>query len=190
MRKEVPVLQRCCFCLPLRGGLLAWGYLKLTIASLMLFYLLCILLQITEGKLVYNFTQFAIALLIVTADVILHSVFIVGCHKKNVKLLKVYYFYSLSLLVLTALFGVFCTGIIIGSNLNHYGRLFTTSMCRGLSTLFINLLIQVYVILLVKSKITKLDNMDSFKFQNNAAEALKYNMMIGSLCKEKEATIC
>ncbi|KAH9645118.1 hypothetical protein HF086_005663 [Spodoptera exigua] len=52
MKAELPVCTRCCFCLPLRRGLLVWGYIKLKKVKYMrLFYFLSIGILAVTGLL-------------------------------------------------------------------------------------------------------------------------------------------
>ncbi|CAB3227840.1 unnamed protein product [Arctia plantaginis] len=173
MRTEVPVFKRCCFCLPLRRSLIAWGYFKLFIATILLLYCFVVLYR-TMNVLFHlkYWIQELITLTVVCAilivDIILHILFIVGAHKKEVKFLRAYYYYSLTLLVLLLLLDLYWVVLIIQHRIYLY---INTLIFSAMAVMFLNLLTQAYVILLVRSEIIKLNNIGSFRFVNNAAEA-------------------
>ncbi|KAI8431982.1 hypothetical protein MSG28_004511 [Choristoneura fumiferana] len=59
MKGELPVFKRCCFCLPLRRGLVGWGYLRLKSYKLLrISYIYCIvwlaLILIIGGLIAYS----------------------------------------------------------------------------------------------------------------------------------------
>ncbi|CAB3228298.1 unnamed protein product [Arctia plantaginis] len=192
MRTEVPVLRRCYFCLSLRHGLLAWGYFKLILTSMLLLYFSIVLYVVviySSINKVYddiNVLIYSAVLLIVTGDFILHIIFIVGAHSKDIKLLRVYYVYSVMLVVVSFLMFIICAGIMINrifiETIGHIGLTFVSE----LSSFFVNLLIQIYITLLVRSEIIKLKNTMSFRFVNNAVEA-ECNLIIEDTYAEKTA---
>ncbi|KAJ8720035.1 hypothetical protein PYW07_012078 [Mythimna separata] len=169
MRTEVLELKRACFCLPLRYSLLFCGYGRL----------ICILFDICITALtnVEAYTTSIMfwqlfTIIIELLDFILVVIFIVGAHKKSVKLLKIFYFYDLGLLILETLL---CAGFVVYI-------VYTTILLGGLERniriilslaayLTICLGFKGYVLLLVRSEIIKLDNNSQFRFVNNAAES-------------------
>ncbi|KAJ8720028.1 hypothetical protein PYW07_012071 [Mythimna separata] len=184
MKGEIPVFRRCCFCLPLRYGLLAWGYFKM-IADLFLivsmsFVFVSTLFWMRAGAVnKYTETQMCLELMIpmiaITlffTDFIVTIVFIVGGHKKNVRLIRVFYFLSMGMWVATFLLA----SCIVISALHHtlaYHHHYM-SLIHVLLTFcfyFIVLVVQTYVLLLLRSEIIKLRSSGEFRFVNNAAEA-------------------
>ncbi|CAB3227841.1 unnamed protein product [Arctia plantaginis] len=175
MRTEVPVFKRCCFCLPLRRSLIAWGYFKLFLAAILLLYCLVglyqtinVFLHIKYWILMHEIITLTVVIAVVLVDIIVHILFIVGAHKKEVKFLRVYYYYSLTLLGLLLLLYLYWIVLMIRDRIYRYINFFIIS---AWAVMFLNLLIQAYVILLVRSEIVKLNNIGSFRFVNNAAEA-------------------
>ncbi|XP_063385538.1 uncharacterized protein LOC134671609 [Cydia fagiglandana] len=103
---EAPEFKRCCFCLPLRRGLIAWGYAKvgldmlmLAYTSLMFYFLVLFSLRFVSTDLVIYIFISACSLI----DILFNIVFIVAGHKKSIKLLKVSYVYNMVWLGLLAL---------------------------------------------------------------------------------------
>ncbi|CAH0686428.1 unnamed protein product [Spodoptera exigua] len=172
MKAELPVCTRCCFCLPLRRGLLVWGYIKL-LADL---YILVILSYIMFIFIAFHFygLEFAglvIAITVFLVDVGLTVVFIVGAHKKKVKYMRLFYFLSIGILAVTGLLLIAQTCLMGHPSfkfkadlLEYYIKIYTSY--------FIVIVVQAYFILLLRSEIIKLKNSCKFRFVNNAAEAL------------------
>ncbi|KAF9823078.1 hypothetical protein SFRURICE_015558 [Spodoptera frugiperda] len=88
MRLEVPVLKRFCFCLPLRYGLIVWGYLRLVLSALALvageqcFSSMLSQAQ-TEDDIKYTIYTVLLGVLLVfiLADILMNIVFVIGGHR-------------------------------------------------------------------------------------------------------------
>ncbi|XP_075976812.1 uncharacterized protein LOC142977028 [Anticarsia gemmatalis] len=187
MRVEIPSCARCCFCMPLRYGLIVWGYLKLCMAgfiltgmSFLLKYMID-MYQRSENKEKFymrydniDFLFTVVIIIVAAADIVLSLIFIVACHLKHLKLIKTYYFYSFFLLVLTAPLCLYNLAWMIFYGFGGYGEFHLNallySMTDGLILVAI-IAIQVYVLLLVRSEIRKLDCNYQFRFENLAARA-------------------
>ncbi|XP_063894683.1 uncharacterized protein LOC110372198 [Helicoverpa armigera] len=182
MKGELPVCTRCCFCFPLRRGLLAWGYIKLIadfIFILMMLYIVLIMILLirafTDGSfwamMCSEVIMGSIGILICLVDIAITIVFIVGGHTKNVKLIRVFYIHSLVVCVVSA---ILCIFTILAPIL----AFFYTIDVRHVETLVMSvvtslgiLAIQCYFVLLLRSEIIKLNSNCEFRFVNNAAEA-------------------
>ncbi|KAF9823077.1 hypothetical protein SFRURICE_015557 [Spodoptera frugiperda] len=109
MRTELPTCRRCCFCLPLRYGLLSWGYFRFVISGMFLVGLTIGFVGLVTAEDSYrelgSIIVVGILLLSTLTDFVLNFLFILGGHKKDVRLLKSYYVYSIVLCVLTILLG-------------------------------------------------------------------------------------
>ncbi|XP_026741714.1 uncharacterized protein LOC113503814 [Trichoplusia ni] len=192
MHSELPVCERCCFCLPLRYGLITWGYIRLIIAILLTagatltFYGM---LGMALNYPLVEYTVYSVVLgfvvLLALNDVILNTIFIIGGHKKNVKMLRAYYIYSLILWTTTTLLGI--ASCIYTMTLIKLGEidisLHIWIVLMDVSSLLAQILIQAYVILLVRSEMIKLRSKCQFRFVNNAAESectMRYNAEIAN----------
>lgn len=184
MKVDLPEFKRCCCCLPLRYGLLAWGYIKLMI-SLAIFVVVTytvviyiILMVAFHSTMILPHTMMAIFFdMILLVDIALTIVFLVGGHTKTPRLLRVFYIYSFVFLCISTLLFMISTGFEL-----YYIRHYTRSSREGYvpfgfvvqSKLIIgltNIGIQVYVTLLTRSEINKLRNNSKFRFSNLATEA-------------------
>lgn len=180
MRTELPECKRCCFCLPLRYGLITWGYIKLIAGALLSIAIAISLFKIiamsikygNTGHLVENIVILSIVLVMLLTDVALNTVFVVGGHMKNVKLLRVYYIYNMVLLGLTIALVLVMFFLMVPTVLpNHILSFSTWLLVLDFSGSFVNIVMQTYFLLLVRSEIIKLQNNCEFQFVNNAAEA-------------------
>ncbi|KAJ8720039.1 hypothetical protein PYW07_012082 [Mythimna separata] len=183
MKGEIPVFRRCCFCLPLRYGLLAWGYFKMIadvlLFSLMLYIFVDALFMISlygsNGRMKHIYTELVISVIAVIlffTDFIVTIVFIIGGHKKNVRLIQVFYFLSMGMWVATFLLASFTVIKTIENMVSHntvYFMLGQTVMASCFY--FVVLAVQTYFLLLLRSEIIKLRSIGEFRFVNNAAEA-------------------
>ncbi|XP_075977365.1 uncharacterized protein LOC142977372 [Anticarsia gemmatalis] len=176
---DLPLLKRCCFCLPLRCGLIVWGYLKLIISGLQLTATYFSWLHIIELMQSYrNFSTgeivmlclLTLSILILVIDLILNTLFVIGCHQKDTNLMRGFYYY-----------GYFMLGMIVVGELVYFGftiymlcnisSMFWISIIWGNSVFAVGMVIQFYVQLLVRSEIVILNNGYKFSFVNNAAMA-------------------
>ncbi|XP_075977114.1 uncharacterized protein LOC142977229 [Anticarsia gemmatalis] len=91
MPSDFLVCKTCCLCMPLRYGLLTWGYLK-TFLDLFFIYFL--------GAIWYSHVLFCMTMedLITTTlvifgtimDAIMSIIFLIGCHQKKLSVIKCY----------------------------------------------------------------------------------------------------
>nr|XP_049700644.1 uncharacterized protein LOC126055453 [Helicoverpa armigera] len=181
MRGEIPQCTRCCFCLPLRYGLLAWGYFKMIadalLISLMLYQVISLIIVFSENE-ISDVTMVKIDLAIMSAilllfvpDFLITIMFIVGGHKREVKPIRAFYYYSMGIWIAT-LFTILVGSVRI---VNWASRGMTIISLESLlitfSVFFVVLVVQSYLLLLLRSEIIKLSNNCGFEFVNNAAEA-------------------
>ncbi|XP_041981357.1 uncharacterized protein LOC121734806 [Aricia agestis] len=101
---KCPVVTKCCFCVPLRKGVLIFGYINLIISLLCLPILIFMTVEgITthdifekvheEGAKVHLNLTIAFTAL----DVLMTSILLFGVHKKKKNILKVYFYTGLVL---------------------------------------------------------------------------------------------
>ncbi|XP_047997739.1 uncharacterized protein LOC125235277 [Leguminivora glycinivorella] len=195
MQREAPEFKRCCFCIPLRRGLIAWGYVKLILDLLVLAYLSLMFFWLAHYGLrfvsVYMLTYIFIAVCSFL-DTAFSIVFIVAGHKKSIKLLKVSYVYNI----------VWLGFLVLGNSFTLYTDLkflykmwsymkdhkyivleILASSALATSTVFI----QIYVILLIRSEISKLQNQTlEMQFTNHVAAEPLCTLRNESDCTEKK----
>uniref|UniRef100_A0A2A4JIW7 Uncharacterized protein n=1 Tax=Heliothis virescens TaxID=7102 RepID=A0A2A4JIW7_HELVI len=180
MKGDVPQCTRCCFCLPLRYGLLAWGYFKMIadalLISLTIFRIISIIIFSHIRYLALFKVDFGLTsaiLIIFVSDFVVTIMFIVGGHKKEVKPVRVFYYYSIGIWIATILFTIVVGSLLILSwSSSEMTIISLESFLMTLSAFFVVLVVQSYLLLLLRSEITKLSSNRQFTFVNNAAEAL------------------
>ncbi|KAG6459043.1 hypothetical protein O3G_MSEX011180 [Manduca sexta] len=174
---ELPLLKRCCFCLPLRPGLIAWGYIK-TVAAIAFIGLMCILLDesIERSKRgYYSYTSTiviqSIILTVTIVDAVFSIIFLVSAHKKHERLMKSCLYYQIFIFVVSNL--AFSLYFIYMLYLMATAYIFLGEIWLVLSLTigFMNAVLQFYLILLVRSVVHKLGNDCTFQFENNAVAA-------------------
>ncbi|KAJ2951544.1 hypothetical protein O0L34_g13693 [Tuta absoluta] len=171
MRFEIPECKRCCFCVPLRYGLLAWSYLILIpLGLLLVLQFMYYTYDLAYGwKTVVEDTCLIILNLV---NIVFTILLIVAAHKKSSKLLKVYNKWALGTAIanLVALVSDFtCDLFIYGALVFWFWLMFLMVLLMGL--IFIGM--QMYIIALVRSEIIKLESNSGFEFHNIGAEAEK-----------------
>ncbi|PZC82189.1 hypothetical protein B5X24_HaOG210997 [Helicoverpa armigera] len=182
MRGELPQCTRCCFCLPLRYGLLAWGYFKMIadalLISLMIFHVISLVMifsknEISDVSMVkINLYIMSAILLIFVPDFLITIMFIVGGHKKEVRPIKVFYYYSIGIWIVTILFTILVGSVRIVRWASRGMTIISLeSFLITFSAFFVVLVVQSYLLLLLRSEIIKLSNNCGFEFVNDAAEA-------------------
>ncbi|XP_026332600.1 uncharacterized protein LOC113239723 [Hyposmocoma kahamanoa] len=165
---ELPHCDRCCCCLPIRHGLIVWAFLKLIffipptamIAKVIVTY--GTMLDISE--LVW-FIGHA-ALMIINCSVTVFC--IVAMFMKRHKLMILYLRYEVITIVINTVALVIISRLHI-AHAQDIGHIRFIAMWITFFFIFIGS--QVYVALLVKSKLKLMADKECFKFQNNAAEA-------------------
>ncbi|CAB3227851.1 unnamed protein product [Arctia plantaginis] len=176
MRTEIIVCQRCCICIPLRYGLIVWAYARLVLAGSVLFGMSFTLNRAVHNERPDRTTDLVISSLIiilVSADIILGVIFIIGCHTKNPVLIKKYYYHNLCLLALLIPFCLYICGYSTYFLIKYkipFVRL-AVYILGDIIGCFTYIVIQVYVIFLIRSQFIKLNSGCQFRFENKVAEA-------------------
>ncbi|CAH0625273.1 unnamed protein product [Chrysodeixis includens] len=166
MLEEVPLFKKCCFCIPLRYGLLTWVYIKLIITVIMFLSLAVNVYDMDRFCYACKIliAIFVIILIFIFVDIILDIVFIVGGHLKNVRLLTYFYRYSFVIAVETILLAVLTLLALLFAVKAPVSIYFLNLAIYGLG-----LFIQIYFILLLRSEIIKLRSNCPYRFVKNTA---------------------
>ncbi|XP_061718489.1 uncharacterized protein LOC133526031 [Cydia pomonella] len=93
---NLPVLTKCCCCIPLRKGLIAWGYLRMILTAA---YLLIIVHEVGTQFSAKGLAILLALLSFLVANMVFTITFVIGLHKKNYKLLRLYYSFSIFALI-------------------------------------------------------------------------------------------
>ncbi|PZC82185.1 hypothetical protein B5X24_HaOG210993 [Helicoverpa armigera] len=170
MHGEIPVLTRCCICFPLRYGLLAWAYFRLIVTGAFLTSLTITFIEFINNDKVSDLEVMGVVMFILFTDIVLTALFVVGGHMKNLRILKAFYIYSIILWSLMMLFGMKLTVQTVDRLRTATYQFYVRFLILDLTSFVFQVLIQSYIILLVRSEIVKLSNNCEFRFVNNAAQ--------------------
>ncbi|KAL0878718.1 hypothetical protein ABMA27_003770 [Loxostege sticticalis] len=150
---EWPVLQRCCFCMPLRRGVLVVAYLNALYCGFLIginSYLIHISLHV--GLLVYHGTSVVLpaglCIFIYIMELGFNVLLLYGAHMRIKKYVKIYYYFAISSTLATIL--LFILELTTIQSLYH---LFVEEFLLG----FTGLGVQVYLLILVWSLLNKFE---------------------------------
>ncbi|XP_050550539.1 uncharacterized protein LOC118267748 [Spodoptera frugiperda] len=178
MRTELPTFKRCCFCVPLRYGLLTWAYLKLVAVVLLATFLAMYLYRIIRrynripypGDL-HGMAIIGVLLVILLIEFCFTVTFVIGGHMKNLKPMRVFYVYNMVMVVITLGLMMILVGLMLRDmDPSHVVSYYSWNFLLTMANFFFTLLVQIYFILLIRSEIFKLEGKYGFSFVNNAAE--------------------
>ncbi|XP_045451847.1 uncharacterized protein LOC123660863 [Melitaea cinxia] len=179
MKCEIPEVGRCCFCLPLRLGLIVWGYLKL-IASVMLFTSMTInLLQEWDRFWRTVETTFSIIyifiLLSMATDIVFLIIFAISAHRKDARMMD--WFLKFSIYIFGMYVLILCLSIAYSTNADHFFAFYFGFLIGIIA--FSCSFSQIYIIILVRSEVLKLKRGSNFQFINHGAgtaDSVKINL--------------
>ncbi|CAH0625279.1 unnamed protein product [Chrysodeixis includens] len=152
---EIPILTRCCFCFPLRKGLVAFAYINLVLTVVVTSFLSLYISYIrnsTEADQAALASEFArlitdvVALLI---EVIMTVVFIIALHKKHVLLMKIYLYFEI---VYSIFAFVYSLAFLVKETASE------------LFLVLFQLTLQMYLVILIWSSIVKMERDGSVKY--------------------------
>ncbi|XP_045451985.1 uncharacterized protein LOC123661014 [Melitaea cinxia] len=168
MRVEIPECKRCCCCIPLRNGIIVFGYLNLISSIFILLTEMFIEFQASPDVAVHRgviyFSNFWYASILFVSDVVFNIVLLFGAHMKKTRLLRAYYYYA----VTTTLLCLVSFIILRTEQLYDQVSFYVVEACFVLSSLGI----QVYLILLVRSELAKIRQRSRVCYVNHAAEII------------------
>ncbi|XP_022826988.1 uncharacterized protein LOC111356747 [Spodoptera litura] len=98
---KIPVVRKCCFCIPTYVGIAVFGYADLTLALVafpMLMYEMVDELTSDKPRGEMRYSDPAVHLPVIVAaalaDIVLTVVLLIGAHRKNKLLLKIYFYFA------------------------------------------------------------------------------------------------
>nr|XP_034832658.1 uncharacterized protein LOC117989411 [Maniola hyperantus] len=112
---KCPVVKKCCFCVPIRKGVIIFGYVNLVLSLLSVPFLLFLLVEgITSARDTEDTQEvdkeaapldpvlhIPLTIAFVAIDVIITIILLVGAHKKNLVLLQIYFYFGTLFQILT-----------------------------------------------------------------------------------------
>ncbi|XP_045774128.1 uncharacterized protein LOC123873351 [Maniola jurtina] len=159
---ELPKLTRCCFCMPLRRGLLIFGYLNILYSAIgVIVYSARIHLDEQIVSIAYDDIDVLDVYMndaLYCIDIAFNLVLIYGAHRQIVRCLKIFYYYTLATslaMVILAIYFIYSRPYYI----TEYVTLSFTRCC-----------LYIYLIILVRSLIEKLENTSGLTYENQLQE--------------------
>ncbi|XP_072943812.1 uncharacterized protein [Epargyreus clarus] len=172
MRVEIPQLKRCCFCMPLRRGLLTWVYVKLVLALIASLFLLAHAIVFNRRSV--SGTLYAatiIGLIQFLLEIIFDILFLVSAHKKNFTYLRIYYRYAVVMLVIQVIAVLMFIAFEIYVIVEHPLVLLMFNYMVEITFFALGQTgLQAYFVILVRSELLKLENNTQFEFVNHTSE--------------------
>lgn len=170
----MPVMKKCCFCVPLRHALLTWGYIKLGFALAVLGVYILVLMAVAQYYHYIEGDTFLITIIVLVGlllptEIISHIIFIVGAHNKNVKLFKLYYYYAIFILVaiiVLTIISVIFVAIDMRDNGAHLNLPAELLYAGGLISI-VSVVMQTFLLLSIRSEMIKLRSNCPYRFVKN-----------------------
>ncbi|XP_004928155.1 uncharacterized protein LOC114244352 [Bombyx mandarina] len=159
---EIPILTRCCFCFPLRRGLIAFAYtnliLTLVVTSFLSLYISVIRnsSQQQQQEMASELIRLIVDTVALLIEVTMTTVFVVALHKKHVLLMKLYLYFE-----------------IIYSTIGFaYSLAFINKETASeLFLILFQLTLQIYLVILIWSSIVKMERDGSVKYTRESGTA-------------------
>ncbi|XP_061718230.1 uncharacterized protein LOC133525838 [Cydia pomonella] len=147
---DFPELGRCCFCLPLRRGVLTFGYLNFFFSVFMLgVYSYYINAASGDLHLIYHGSLSMIpaeaCLFIYCLEIVFNLILLYGTHLKKLLFVKIFYYFAIVSTVASVLI-----------QLLDASEMWMRLAIETVSLTFAGLCLQLYLIILVRSLIKKL----------------------------------
>ncbi|CAH0726745.1 unnamed protein product, partial [Brenthis ino] len=148
---ELPQFTRCCFCMPLRRGVLTFGYLNIIFSMFMLGLYSYSVHKGFGVELVYHgvstSAEAELCIAIYCVDILFNVLMVYGAHKQIESFLKIFYYYTLSITV--------AVGIIEIVTIIDMGFFFQIEM---ITFFLVGLCLHLYLLFLVRSLLQKMDD--------------------------------
>ncbi|XP_034832942.2 uncharacterized protein [Maniola hyperantus] len=159
---ELPKLTRCCFCMPLRRGLLIFGYLNILYSALSVLFL-SISFHLDEQTIAFlDIDLFDIYIydILYCIDMVFNMVLIYAAHRQIVRCLKVFYYYTMTMLFVLIILMIY---FIFSKPDNVIDYVMSS---------FVKCCLYIYLIILVRSLLEKLENSSGLTYENQLQEII------------------
>ncbi|XP_038212760.1 uncharacterized protein LOC119832985 [Zerene cesonia] len=150
---EIPEFGRCCMCMPLRRGILTFGYINVLFAAFMIGVYSFAVHNDYGFILIYHGTlsglEDEMCLILYLVDFCFGLALVYGAHTRHIMCLKSYYYYTLTTLLamfILQVVGMFST------------RYFLMWIMEATALFVTGFLLHIYLVLLVRSLLKKLEN--------------------------------
>ncbi|XP_072943222.1 uncharacterized protein [Epargyreus clarus] len=148
---EIPILTRCCFCFPLRKGLIAFAYINLVL-TVVVTSLLSMYISYVRNSELTDISEYP-RLIADTTALILEAgmtiTFIVALHKKHVLLMKAYLYFEIVFSIIGFIYSI---------------AFLTRETASELFLILFQLMLQIYLVILIWSSIVKMERDGTVKY--------------------------
>ncbi|XP_026330727.1 uncharacterized protein LOC113238178 [Hyposmocoma kahamanoa] len=148
---EIPILTRCCFCFPLRKGLIAFAYVNLVL-TVVVTSLLSMYISYIRNSEEQDLTEYP-RLIADTTGLVIECVmtisFIVALHKKHVLLMKIYLYFEIVFSIIGFVYSL---------------AFMTKESASELFLILFQLTLQIYLVILIWSSIVKMERDGTVKY--------------------------
>ncbi|XP_021184426.2 uncharacterized protein LOC110372188 [Helicoverpa armigera] len=161
-----PTLGRCCFCMPLRRGVITFGYINLIFSAFMVgIYSYSVhadfgLFAIYHGTSVGVSIPEEVCVFIYCVEVVFSAVLLYGAHKKLILYIKTYYYFAVTTTVASVLIQILDFAVSVSSRMGFY------MVFEVLPLMFAALAIQIYLIILIRSLLKKMEESGPHGYEN------------------------
>ncbi|XP_063538701.1 uncharacterized protein LOC134747953 [Cydia strobilella] len=178
----LPVLTKCCCCMPLRKGLIAWGYFRMIITAA---YLLIIVHEVGTQFSAKGLAIVLALLSFLVTNMVFTITFIIGAHKKNYKLLRLYYSFSIFALVVMMMgYFIFITLQVALTLQDEEKYILGFPLIAVNITTVTSIFLDLYFLILIKIEILKQRNQTAY-YVNGARRETSFVLDV-SLAKEED----
>ncbi|XP_068629447.1 uncharacterized protein [Battus philenor] len=148
---EIPILSRCCFCFPLRKGLIVFAYsnLILTVVVTALLSMYISYIRNTEITDVSEYPRLIADTTALVLEVAMSITFIVALHMKHVLLMKVYLYFEIVFSIIGFVYSL---------------AFLTKETASELFLILFQLMLQIYLVILIWSSIVKMERDGTVKY--------------------------
>ncbi|XP_028032044.1 uncharacterized protein LOC114244433 [Bombyx mandarina] len=106
---RVPIVRKCCFCVPIRRGITIFGYVNLALSLLSLPLLVILLVEqvgvdkTLDTSHIDPLVHLPLTITFIIVDVVMTILLLIGAHKKKKCLLKAYLYFGIVFQLVTLL---------------------------------------------------------------------------------------
>ncbi|XP_059046659.1 uncharacterized protein LOC131842153 [Achroia grisella] len=149
---EIPILTRCCFCFPMRKGLIAFAYINLTltlVAITMLSLYISTMRNANMKELNAEYPRLIIATTAQVVEICMTIMFIVALHRKHVLLMRVFLYFEIIYSIVGFVYSIVCI---------------SEESANELFLMLFEFTLQIYLAILIYSSIMKMDRDGTIKY--------------------------
>ncbi|XP_030030043.2 uncharacterized protein LOC115447200 [Manduca sexta] len=152
---EIPIVTKCCFCFPLRKGLIAFAYVNLMLTLVVTSFLSLYISVIRnsspteQADIGSEFARLIVDTVALLIEIVMTITFIVALHKKHVLLMKVYLYFEIVYSIIGFIYSL---------------AFITKETASEVFLVLFQLMLQIYLAILIWSSIVKMERDGTVKY--------------------------